>query len=182
VDAGRRQVSRTRLVLAALAVGLGAACGGDDDETASSAPDIAGVEEIRIAPYEHTNADVDYDRSPPAGGPHGSDAAPCGFIDQVIPDEPLVHTMEHGAVWLAFAPTLAAEDVAVVRQLTERFDDVVATPYPDLEPGEAVVATSWGRQLRLDSVDDPRLEQFVGAYRNLDEAPEAEIGCQQLEG
>jgi hypothetical protein len=45
-----------------------------------------------------------------------------------------------------------------------------------------VVATSWGHQLRLDSVDDPRLEQFVEAYPNRDDAPEAEIGCQQLEG
>ena len=81
--------------------------------------------------------------------------------------------MEHGAVWLAYAPSLAPDDVAVIRRVTDENADVVATPYPDLEPGEAVVATSWGHQLRLDSVDDPRLERFVEAYRNRDEAPEA---------
>ncbi|HJR26669.1 MAG TPA: DUF3105 domain-containing protein [Acidimicrobiales bacterium] len=168
---------RTRLLGAVLALAVAVAACGDDDEAAEDG--IPGVETIRIPPYEHTRADVDYDRSPPAGGPHGPSAAPCAFFDQVVPDELLVHTMEHGAVWLAYSPSLSAADAAVIRGLTEDNDDVVAAPYPDLGPGEAVVATSWGRQLRLDAVDDPRLERFVATFRNRDEAPEKDVGCEQ---
>jgi hypothetical protein len=171
---------RAHLVVAvAVLLGSLAACGGGDDSSAPEDDDIQGVEIIRIPPYEHTLADVHYDRSPPAGGAHGAYAAPCAFVDEALPEELYVHAMEHGAVWLAYEPTLPAADLAVLRGLTQEYDDVAASPWDDLEPGEAVVATAWGRQLRLDSVDDPRLERFVRASRNLDSAPEAPIGCEQ---
>ena len=44
----------------------------------------------------------------------------------------------------------------------------------------AVVATAWGRQLTLTSVDDPRLEEFIEEYRNFDTAPEASVACPPL--
>jgi hypothetical protein len=58
---------------------------------------------------------------------------------------------------------------------------VIATPYSPLDPGVAVVVTSWGRQLALDSVRDPRLDEFVGKYRNSKQAPERSIKCPQLD-
>ena len=44
-------------------------------------------------------------------------------------------------------------------------------PYPDLS--SPLVVTAWARQLELDSVDDPRLLQFIDTYRNSDERPRA---------
>ena len=40
------------------------------------------------------------------------------------------------------------------------------------------MVTAWARQLRLDSVDDPRLVQFIETYRNSDNAPEPSAACQ----
>ena len=54
---------------------------------------------------------------------------------------------------------------------------VIATPYADLADGEAVVATAWARQLRLDSVDDPRLAEFVEQYQDGEQAPESGASC-----
>ena len=54
---------------------------------------------------------------------------------------------------------------------------MIATPYPDLAEGEAVVATAWARQLRLGSVDDPRLAEFVAEYQDGSQAPEAGVSC-----
>jgi hypothetical protein len=183
-----RGASRAALAVV-LALGGLAACGGGDDDAAPNDDGplvrpadegIDGVLAIRIPPYEHTQAKVDYDRRPPAGGDHGSVAAPCGFYVQPIADEYLVHTMEHGAVWLAYAQDLEADAVAVLRAEVEEHEDLVATLYPGLDDGVAVVASAWGRQLTLESVSDPRLDEFVQEYRNFDTAPEKDVACQPL--
>lgn len=182
---------RWRLALAALALVVAApACGGDDGkETGTSDPavreadeGIAGVLAIRIGSTDHTEARVDYDRHPPAGGDHNPVPAPCGFYDEAIPDEYVVHSLEHGAVWLAYAPALDAADLATLRDVVAEESDTIATPYADLDAGTAVVVTSWARQLTLDSVDDPRLVEFIEQYRKGDQAPEASIGCPQKTG
>ena len=122
---------------------------------------------------------VDYDLHPPAGGDAQPGlAAPCGFYDEPIPDEYVVHTLEHGAVWLAYAPDLPAADIEVIHELVARQRrQVLATPVPGPRPGVAVVATAWARQLALDSVDDPRLAEFVDQYQDGRQAPEASVRC-----
>ena len=46
-----------------------------------------------------------------------------------------------------------------------------------LLPTVAVVATAWARQLTLDSDTDPRLDEFVAAYQDGDQAPESGVTC-----
>lgn len=180
------RLHRWRAALAALVlVGAVAACGGDDgdgsgsgDPTVRPADEgIEGVLAIRIPSSDHTTGTVDYDRRPPAGGDHHPTPAPCGFYRQAIPDEHIVHSLEHGAVWIAYDPDLGTDDVATLRALVDRQSDTIATPYARLEPGAAVVVSAWARQLTLESVDDPRLEEFVEQYRKGAAAPEASVGC-----
>jgi hypothetical protein len=168
-----------RSLACVLATGLLlAACGGgDDDASDDDDGEIAGVEVVRVPPYVHTEAPVEYDRHPPVGGDHGSEALPCGFYTEQADDKVLVHDLEHGVVWLAYAPDLAEDDLAELERLVDEYGTVIAMPYGGLDTGVAVVATSWGRQLTLDSVDDPRLEQFVERFRQSDAAPERRIGC-----
>lgn len=162
--------------------GGGAADGGivdasDDIASAGDADEgIDGVEAFRITSRDHVRGDVDYPVLPPPGGPHDQVWASCGFHTEPIRQEHLVHTIEHGAVWLAYAADLSASDVAVIEALAEGAK-VIAAPYPALVDGEAVVATAWARQLRVDSVDDPRLEQFVVQYEDGSQAPEAGVIC-----
>jgi hypothetical protein len=176
-----------RLALAALLIGAAAACGGGRGDTAKGAAvrdadeGIAGVLAIRITSNDHTQGKVDYDRRPPAGGDHNPVPAPCGFYPQAVADEYVVHTLEHGAVWLAFPPDLPEADLDVLKTETADNADVIATPYPGLDAGVEVVATSWGRQLALTDVNDPRLDEFVQQYQNSDQAPEASIPCPQLD-
>jgi hypothetical protein len=137
---------------------------------------IEGVEAFRIASQQHVGGRVDYPVLPPPGGPHDPVWARCGFHDEPIRQEHLVHDLEHGAVWLAYDPDLPADDLAVIEALAGSAK-VVAAPYPDLAEGEAVVATAWARQLRLPTVDDERLEQFVVQYEDGSQAPEAGVTC-----
>ena len=77
-----------------------------------------------------------------------------------------MHDLEHGAVWLAYAPDLRRRRRRGHPRPRPRQRQVIAAPYPDLAAGEAVVATAWARQLRLDDVDDPRLAEFVEQYQD----------------
>jgi hypothetical protein len=181
--------ARAALLIVGLAL---AACGGGDGEGDADAiaggfnevvgdadEGIEGVQSVRVY-YEspvHTEDAVDYDLRPPAGGMHHPVWANCGFYDEPIPDEHIVHDLEHAAVWLAYAPDLPPADIEVIRDVTRANAKVIATPYPDLPTGAAVVATAWARQLVLDSVDDPRLERFVVQYQDGSQAPESGATC-----
>ncbi|MEQ1786104.1 MAG: DUF3105 domain-containing protein, partial [Acidimicrobiales bacterium] len=101
----------------------------------------------------------------------------CGFYDEAVPDEHIVHDLEHGAVWLAYADDLSADDVGLLRELSRGNEKIVAAPYPDLPADVAVVATAWARQLRVESADDARVEAFVEQYVDGDQAPEAGVTC-----
>jgi hypothetical protein len=99
----------------------------------------------------------------------------CGVYDTPIENGHAVHSLEHGAVWLAYRPDLPADQVAVVAAFAVNQSHVLVSPYPGLT--EAVVATAWGVQLRLDSVTDPRLAEFVQKYQEGPQTPELGVTC-----
>ena len=153
--------------------------GGESEVVGDADEGIDGVQAIRVYYSDpvHTESIVDYDLRPPAGGMHNPVWWNCGFYDEALPDEHVVHDLEHGAVWLAYAPDLDAADVEVIHDLARANAKVIAAPYPSLAEGEAVVATAWARQLRLDDVDDPRLAEFVEQYQDGSQAPESGAAC-----
>ncbi len=153
--------------------------GGQSEIRGQADEGLAGVQAIRVY-YDrpvHTESPVDYDLRPPAGGIHNPVWWSCGFYDDPIPDEHVVHDLEHGAVWLAYAPDLAEADVEALHDLARADSKLLVSPYPDLGDGEAVVATAWARQLRLDDGDLDRLTAFIEQYRDGSQAPEAGAAC-----
>lgn len=153
--------------------------GGENEVLGDADEGIDGVQSVRVYYSDpvHTEDEVDYELRPPAGGMHHPVWWNCGFYDEPVPDEHIVHDLEHAAVWLAYAEGLPGADVDVIHDLARANDKVLAAPYPGLAEGEAVVATAWARQLRLESVDDPRLEQFIEQYVDGDQAPESGATC-----
>ena len=146
---------------------------GDADEG------IPGVQAIRVfyqAPV-HADGPIDYGLKPPAGGLHAPIWWNCGFYDEPVVDENVGHDLEHGVVWISYAPDLPADQVELIHDLVRENRKTLAAPYEDLPEGAAVVVTAWARQLRLDSADDPRLAEFVAQYQDSDQAPEAGAGC-----
>lgn len=43
-----------------------------------------------------------YNSNPPTSGPHYDNAAPWGIYDHELPDEQLIHNLEHGGVWISY--------------------------------------------------------------------------------
>ena len=147
----------------------------DSRQQAGSSPP-GEVETYDVGPAgEHTDADVDYEQTPPAGGEHNPVWQNEGFYDAPVRDENAVHTLEHGAVWITYAPDLPQAQKDQIRQLVEGQTCVLASPHPDLQA--PVVASAWGKQLTLESADSPDLEQFVRAFRQGPQTQEPGATC-----
>ncbi len=143
-------------------------------KAASGSP--GGVQTYDVGPAgQHTEGDVDYAQDPPAGGEHNLVWQNCGFYEEPVRDENAVHSLEHGAVWITYSPDLPQDEVERLRDLALSEDYVLVSPYPGLD--SPVVASAWGKQLRLESAEDPALEQFIGAYRQGPQTPEPGAAC-----
>lgn len=146
-----------------------------NDFASASAP--AGVQDVALQPPErgHTDQDVDYGRAVPAGGEHSPAWQNCGVYAEPIGDENAVHSLEHGAVWVAYSDAMSDEDVEVLRSLEGGRGYLLVSPVEDAPA--PVVATAWGKQLELGDVSDPRLEQFVRSFVLGPQTPELGAAC-----
>lgn len=188
-----RRVTKIALAVTAAALGV-TSCGGSDDaaeparpptetETESSAVDSAadisgapdGVVDFGEFSRDHVGTNVEYEQTPPVGGPHLPIWQTCNFYDAPIPSERGVHSLEHGAVWITYAPDLDADQVAIIEGLADGEREVLATPFDGLP--SSVVASAWGVQIQLDAATDTRLEQFVDFYENGPQTPEPNTPC-----
>jgi hypothetical protein len=165
--------------MAALFVLL-AGCGGngDDDAGSSAAADLSGVIVERVGEYTHAERDFDYPNPAPSGGDHLHAPAwlNCGVYEGQVPDELAVHSLEHGAVWVALGPDATADDRAVAVELADRAPDrVFVSDVPDLPHPVELVA--WGFRLPLESASDPAAAAFVDTYVDASSAPEAGASC-----
>jgi hypothetical protein len=125
--------------------------------------DIPGIQSFDYAAgQQHVSTPVQYDQSPPVGGPHDGEWADCtGTVYDVdIRHENAVHSMEHGAVWITYNPDqVSGDDVAKLAKLVDGVSGRLMSPYAGLD--SAVSLQSWNHQLKVDSVDDPRIKQFA---------------------
>ncbi len=117
--------------------------------------------------HTHVSGLVTYDRTPPAGGPHNPVQLNCGVYTSAVPNENAVHSLEHGAVWITYQPSLDQTQVSQLDQIAvanyvgpEKY--VIVSPYDGIPA--PVVASAWGAQLYLNSGSDPRLVQFIQHY------------------
>ena len=145
---------------------------GGDEATA-----IEGVRSYSDLPRNHVTEPVDYAQTPPVGGNHTPVWQNCGVYPEPVPNETGVHSMEHGAVWITYGKDLPAADVATLQALGRSQTYVLVSPFDGLP--SPLVLTAWGKQLELTSADDPRLEEFLSAYRQGPQTPEPGAACRR---
>ena len=106
-----------------------------------------------------------YKTSPPVGGDHNPRWENCmgDVYDQPIPNEHAVHALEHGAVWLTYKQGLPADQVDKLKSKIQGKDYTLMSPFPNLDKNVSLQA--WGYQLKVDTVDDPRIDEFIKALR-----------------
>lgn len=176
-QAQRAKERRSRLLIiaavATVVVVIAGAVGFTVYNDVSNRPTLDAVKTFTVT-RDHTTESVAYEQTPPVGGDHSPTWLNCGVYTEPVANELAVHALEHGAVWVTYDPALPADQVA---KLTEALPDtyIVLSPFDGL-PGP-VVASAWGTQLVLSGVDDPRLDEFVKAYRQGPQTPEPGAAC-----
>jgi hypothetical protein len=138
----------------------------EDNEDPSK--DIEGIE---ITEYDAAHAEpgqrVAYEKAPPDGGRHDQVWATCNGVvyDTPVRNEHMVHSLEHGAVWIAYnADDVTGDDLDALVDRVENQPYMLLSPYPGLD--RPVALQSWGHQLKVDDVDDERIDQFITALRD----------------
>lgn len=106
-----------------------------------------------------------YNSNPPTSGPHYAQAAEWGVYDKELPDEQLIHNLEHGGVWISFKPTLDKEIIEKLKNLANGYrSKVVFTPR---EKNDAnIVLASWGRLYKMETFDEKQIKDFIEFFKN----------------
>ncbi|WP_300007675.1 DUF3105 domain-containing protein [Pseudonocardia sp.] len=153
-----------------------------DDPDPSRRIDGVRIENVENAQHVGPGQRVAYTAAPPFGGNHDQAWAACNGVvyPEPVRSENLVHSLEHGAVWIAYDPDRV--DAGTVDALAARVEGnpyLVLSPYPGME--QPISLQSWGHQLAVDDAADPRIDRFVTALRiNPNTHPEFGASCDEV--
>ena len=107
-----------------------------------------------------------YSTVPPTSGRHWGTWSDCGFYNHPLPDELLVHNLEHGNIIVSYNLTSEAE-VAALRAAVEAIplarEFAIVRRYLAIPEG-MVAITTWGVLDRMDGVDPARIARFFEDY------------------
>ncbi|GIK37140.1 MAG: hypothetical protein BroJett011_09730 [Chloroflexota bacterium] len=152
-----------------------------DQTSADPDEDIEGVVFFPNPSKEHQPGKIDYPQVVPPGGKHSDTWQNCGTYDEPLQLEPVVHSLEHGAVWIAYQPDLPTDQIELLSKLVRQERQTRGEPLILLAPQSGleapIVATAWQAQLQLDDAADERLPQFLSRYQNGSFTPEPGAPC-----
>ncbi|WP_433478985.1 DUF3105 domain-containing protein [Spirillospora sp. CA-142024] len=125
----------------------------------------------------HVAGTVKYDTAPPMGGDHNPVWQNCDgrVYDAPLQNENAVHSLEHGAVWIAYRPGLAADQLTALKAKVTGTDYTLLSPYPSLDA--PIALTAWGKQLKLQKASDPRVDRFLRTFVKGPQTPEPGAAC-----
>ena len=134
---------------------------------------IEGVETFENT-NNHVETAVEYPQTPPAGGDHNPAWLNCGVYTEVQQNENAVHSLEHGAIWVTYDPSISAEELDLLKtKLPSTF--VILSPYDDLPA--PIVLSGWDVQLQVDKASDERIAEFFEEYWRSADVPEPNAPC-----
>jgi hypothetical protein len=107
-----------------------------------------------------------YNSNPPTSGNHYASPAPARFYDRELPDEQVIHNLEHGHVWITYKPNLSGEIIDMLKDFSG--GNVIVTPRSKNDADIALAA--WGRldkfNLEAGGFDKQRIKDFISRYQN----------------
>ena len=134
---------------------------------------IEGVETFENT-NNHVEGTVDYAQTPPAGGDHAPAWLNCGVYTEPQTNENAVHSLEHGAIWVTYDPSISAEELDLLKtKLPSTY--VILSPFED-SPAP-IVLSGWDVQLQVDEASDERIGEFFEEYWQSENVPEPGALC-----
>jgi hypothetical protein len=135
------------------------------------ADQISGIQDYRktdkalVAQRDHVWGPQTYKLQPPVAGNHNQNWQRCmgDVYPAAIANEHALHSLEHGAVWITYNPSLPADQVEKLAKRVRGNDYMLMSPYPNQD--KPISLQAWGFQLKVDNADDSRIDDFIKALR-----------------
>jgi hypothetical protein len=137
----------------------------DKATSISGISDYFKTKPTMVTSRNHKTGSLTYQTSPPAGGDHNPTWERCmgDVYDSQVPNENAVHSLEHGAVWITYNPSLAKAQIDKLASKVRGHDFMLMSPYPGQD--KPISLQAWGYQLKVDNASDGRIDQFITALR-----------------
>ena len=98
--------------------------------------------------------------------------AAWGVHDKELPDEVLVHNLEHGGVGVHYDCPNGCDDlVQELSDIVREFDKVIMSPYPGMD--RTIALTAWTFLDEFDDFDEARIREFIRAHEGSSNSPES---------
>lgn len=139
----------------------------DDDPPPSAAGCCSALESFEDEGNEHVadGAEVDYLTEPPTSGPHYATPAGPGLYASALPEEQLVHNLEHGQIVIYFSPDAPEEVVAELRELVESDPlGLLAVPYEAASGSGEIILTAWTHLQRCEGFSGEDIDAFRAEF------------------
>lgn len=127
---------------------------------------------------EHKDTKLNYDLSKeiPMGGIHNAYWANCQAWSTPVAAEYAIHSMEHGATWIAYNNSIKPSEIKILENLTLNNPFLLVTKVPSAK--DPITITAWGFQIKAKKASDPRISLFIKTYTNSKTTPELGAPCQ----
>lgn len=124
------------------------------------------VEEFQIEGRDHVPAgtSVEYQTNPPTSGGHLAEAKNWSVYDKEIDDKAGVHNLEHGGIWISYKD-ITEEDIKVLEDLGKQNSQSTVVS-PRSANNDKIVVASWGKLMRLESIDKALIQKYIDTYKN----------------
>ena len=156
--------------------GLGLAQSGSSNEYVAG----VGVQHEIMPPRSHVTEGqvMTYNSIPATSGDHWPQWSICGFFEEALPDERIVHNLEHSNIVVSYNLATPEE----VEQLREVVGSIglakrtgVARSYDKIPVGSVALA-AWGVSDTMTGIDAERIANFFEHYAGT-LGPEGNIPC-----
>lgn len=110
-----------------------------------------------------------YNSNPPTSGWHYAQPANWGVYQKELPDEQLIHNLEHGGIWISYKD-VDEKTKSDLEAIGKKYSgSVVVTPRVANDAN--IVLASWGRLEKLEGFDETRVVNFIKANKNKSPEP-----------
>ncbi|MBI4132199.1 MAG: DUF3105 domain-containing protein [Candidatus Sungbacteria bacterium] len=109
----------------------------------------------------------EYNSNPPTSGPHFDNPEEWGIFRKEIPDQIMVHNLEHGGVWISYRPGIATSTIERLEALGREFGrKVIMAPRQANDSDIALAAWTRLDKFSESEFSEERVRDFVRAWRN----------------
>jgi len=139
--------------------------------TSSQAPRISiedYVARFPIQSREHIKVGEShpaYNSNPPTSGWHYEEEAKWRIYDEELPDEQLVHNLEHCGIWISYQPAISSSTKSAIAAFARQFPTKIIVT-PRAKNDAPISLASWGLLMKLSDFDQDKMGAFVAAFIN----------------